>query len=271
LRRAERAVLESHVFLSLCAAALCWETSVLLRTPVHAIGFYGFVFYATLAVYNIHAIARGRAKPMMHWIMAAIGALGLAVTLPDLPASAGWLLLGMAALAMAYSFPVFPRSRRLRDFGVAKIVTLAMVWTLVTIGLPTLHDAVSLWPWLLVAARRFAFIFAICLVFDIRDQAEDARAGIQTLAVRLGRENSYRLATAAIAAHVGLTILLALCTWRAVNVRVAITLLLIAAIAMGLIAAAKSAREHRLFLTCIDGLMLLQACLVWIAVRGVAL
>ncbi len=177
------------------------------ETPALFNALHLFVLGCTLLVYNIHSIAkiiRSRSNGQTanvrfpQAVYFVVGAAGLCMALTGFKVLSwsmigGCLLLGI--LSFAYSLPILPfKSRkRLREYGWLKIAALASVWTVVTSILPVLywHHSIAKFPYEVLL--RFAFIFTLCIIFDLRDVRKDAAENIQTLPNTIGLKNSYRL------------------------------------------------------------------------------
>jgi 4-hydroxybenzoate polyprenyltransferase len=190
--------------------------------------------------------------------VAAVSALALSATL----GRHAWGLLAICAvLACLYSVPLTPGARRLRDFGLAKIAVLAGVWTLVTAVIPVMDHAD---PATLVqlALRRFLFMLALCLAFDVRDLDVDARRGVHTLAVRLGAERSYVLIRLLLGCFAAASLLLPV--GEPPRLAPGITAGLVASSLLTWLIVERTRRRgsNALYLAGIDGMMLAQSLLV---------
>src|SRR6185437_12937670 len=105
-------------------------------------------------------------------------------------------------------FPVIPfgKKKRIKDYGVLKIITLSLLWTLVTVWFPVNSMNVETKLFLFVFVKRFVFMFILCLLFDMRDIEIDNNENIHTTAVVLGRKKSYFLAYVLLVIFIGLSI-----------------------------------------------------------------
>ena len=192
----------AHYFIALAAVASFLQTWYVLKiestSPVLVV--CGFIFLATLAVYNLHSIiglqylkkvnfddstrlSALQKRPRLAWanfILALLFGGGFALFLLDYG-----LLLPPFLLALAYVLPIW-RGHRLRDFGQAKLFVLAFVWAWATVILPFGWSSVSA----AAAVERAVFIFALSLPFDVRDIDLDAKEEVKTLAAGLGRKKS---------------------------------------------------------------------------------
>ena len=156
------------------------------------------LFGGTLIVYNAPRLFFRKIinpVPYRNWYLLVFIAGGILVfgSVFWLPTGIVWFCLAVAVLPFSYSLPVLPfkNRKRLREYGWLKTLVLAGVWTVVTALLPIIfwNKVITAYP--LELLNRFVFIFALCVVFDIRDIRTDMRNNIDTLPLRLGLRNSY--------------------------------------------------------------------------------
>ncbi len=207
-------LLFGSIFIALCAIAMCLETNILLKLPLNSLGFYLFVFGATLVQYNLHYVSKTAAidgSPRLHWskhrkkthyILILLGTAMIIYGLITFPLHHYIVLIILGIVSFLYSFPFVPTKsgrKRLKDFGLLKITTLSLMWTLVTVWFPVNMLPFDHTAFAFVFAKRFIFIFVLCLVFDIRDATVDSRHGIRTMPVMFGSKGSYLLGYALLA------------------------------------------------------------------------
>ncbi len=205
LKKIADLILFGSIFISLCAVALCIETSLLLQLPLNNVNFYLFVFSATLLQYNLHYLFKSNAikgsvryswsqkNKSAHKVLIACALVLIIISLFWFHPRHLITLCILGVIAVMYSFPVLPFSKkRIKDFGLLKIITLALLWTIVTVWLPadTTINSVS---FQLIFLRRFIFIFVLCLLFDVRDINADRQENISTLAIIIGTKKAYQL------------------------------------------------------------------------------
>lgn len=261
------------VFISLCTVALCMETSLLLGLPYNSFYFYLTVFSATLGQYNIHYYIKRSANPdsdrffwsvrhrKIHLIFNCIGAIGLIVGLTGLHPKNYLVLAIVAAITILYSFPFLPfkNKKRLKDFGLLKILVLAYVWTLITVWFPAITLTEITKGFEVVFLQRFVFIFILCLAFDIRDIQSDTRENIHTVPVSLGEKKSYLLATVLLVVFLGISFY----HFRITQHFMQFNAMLLSALATWFILEiSKKQKSDLFFLAAVDGMMLLQPLLV---------
>lgn len=251
--------------------ALCIQTSVLLHLPLNQPLFYCFVFGATLFQYNLpYVVTLSKQKiksrlsfrptSMHHWL-AGIAFILTAISLFALTFSQVLLFAGIGILTILYSFNIVPftAGKRLKDYGLIKILTLTILWVAITVLLPVLNKPVPTWLLLSLCALRLLFLWVLCLLFDIRDIAVDGNAGIKTLPVLLGKNNARFTCYLLNAIFVLSAIVFAIQTQ---NIFVLNAYIISAAATFLIIRLTKTNNTPLFYLTCVDGLMLLQATLI---------
>lgn len=261
------------IFISICAVAMCIETNLLLHLPLNNPSFYLFVSGATLVQYNLHyffktmAVAGSKRLAWslknrnIHKILIAIGLTLILYSLFSFRLHHFIILLVLGAIAFLYSFPFLPftNKKRIKDFGLMKIITLALLWTLVTVWFPVDQADLSGISFQLIFLRRFIFMFILCLLFDIRDTEVDRKENIATLSVKLGVRRSYLLCYILLVIFVMLSVI----QFIYVPDKIQLTAMLISAAATAVtIEYSKRNNSDIVYLACIDGMMLLQALLV---------
>ena len=171
--------------------------------PRLATGLHLLIFGSTLLVYNTPRLIKRRgvypANPqkLRMWYRFFFGA-GLLMTLVGLyrmPTHLQVCSVVLGCFAFAYFLPVLPfeSRKRIRDWGWLKITVLALVWTTATAILPVLYWGRSVVAYPYEIVLRLLFIFALCVLFDIRDMRKDLANNIATLPNKVGIDNSYGL------------------------------------------------------------------------------
>jgi 4-hydroxybenzoate polyprenyltransferase len=252
---------------------MCIETNLLLYLPLNDLNFYLFVFGATLVQYNLHYLFKRTAvvnsrrlawslkNKTTHKVLIASGLLLILYSLFSFHLHHFIILLVLAVIAFLYSFPVLPfrEKKRIKDFGLLKIITLALLWTLVTVWLPVAEAQFSGLSFQLIFFRRFIFIFILCLLFDVRDTEIDRKENIATLSVMLGEKRSYQLCYLLLMIFAGLSVIQFIYIPDGVQLA---TMLVSAAATFITIEWSRKNNSDVFYLAFIDGMMLLQAVLV---------
>jgi len=263
----------SSIFISSCAVAFCVETNVLLHLPLKSISFYCFVFGTTLAQYNLHYLIKTTAvqhsqrlqwsfiNKTLHKILLGTGISLVLFSFLSFRLHHFIVLGVLGIVAFLYSYPLIPagRKKRIKDFGLLKIMTLALMWTIVTAWFPVVNFSFNRTLFSLIFFARFVFMFVLCLLFDIRDIEIDRQEHINTVAVRLGQTNSYRLANYCLLLFVGLSLA---CCYVSPDYGSLTALLISAGVTFAAIAFTKNAHSDFVYLAGIDGMMIVQALLV---------
>lgn len=192
-------ILSHSIFVALCAAALCWQTGLLLHLP-DDIYLYGFVFFSTLCSYNFYwlisqyyssptgqsAIDLLIKKPVQLFIF-FVAATGVAWCFFLSGLNIGIVVPGIL-LTLLYAVPLMPYRflHFTRKLGVLKTILLAFTWTYVTACIPVMHHHGELTDTsLFIISRRFLFMLMLCIIFDSRDVAVDKIRGMRSLATDL--------------------------------------------------------------------------------------
>lgn len=205
-------ILFSNLFIACCAMAQGALTYLLLETQPNLI-VIALLGCSTIFLYNFSMILARPKNPLnsphrrVHWIYSHYK---LVVTLTSLSAIAliplilqlsfkTIFLLGMTGLlAISYSFPLFKGASNrfgLRNLPGAKLFIISMVWALSCVCVPIMElkssgTTVSLFGLLILASKRFLFITAITIPFDIRDLFQDKQYNLKTLPVILGERKA---------------------------------------------------------------------------------
>ena len=206
-------LLFSNIFIALCAVAQGLVTYQLLHTkPENHV--LGLLFCSTLALYNFSILLSKPANPeksafrRVRWIfshyrlmitLTIIAVLSLLPLSFFLNTASKILLLSLALISVGYCLPIFSiHDKRfgLRNIPGVKLFLIAMVWALSCVLLPVLElessieASVTVNDTILLIAKRFLFIAAITVPFDIRDLFQDKTNELKTIPVILGEKKS---------------------------------------------------------------------------------
>lgn len=207
-------LLFSNIFIALCAAAQALVTYQLLQAKAdkHVLG---LLFFSTLALYNFSILLAKPQNPgrspfrRIRWIFAhhrlmisitIIAILSLIPLILFLSTPAKILLIFLGLVSVAYNLPLFTINNKafgLRNIPGIKLFLIALVFSLSCVLIPVLelesHQtvAVSTRDTILLIAKRFLFIAAITIPFDIRDLFQDRIYELKTIPVLFGEKNSY--------------------------------------------------------------------------------
>ncbi len=202
-------ILYSNLWIALAAMCMCLQTNFLFSGSLSPTPFTWFVFAATLFLYAVHRIVglekvkvftdRGRFEVISRFkthilLYAFVAGSAALYFFWQLSPVLKWTIVIPSLLSLGYVLPVFSQRKRLRDISILKIFLIAIVWSLVTVLLPSMelsfsdHRAV-----LTTLLERASFIFAITIPFDIRDLEVDRYAGVKTIPSVLGVKRSLAL------------------------------------------------------------------------------
>jgi 1,4-dihydroxy-2-naphthoate octaprenyltransferase len=277
LKTLSRYFVYSNLFIAGCAIARVYQSFSLfeIRPNFHLVA---FVFFSTICSYSFHwwltgdsVIPSSRVKWLkvnrpVHLALFFIGLAGAACFFFYLLPWWHWLLIG-AIVTFFYSAPKIPHPyfRALRKVALGKTIFLAFVWMYVTTILPIV-TANGQWlaEYTLFAISRFFLIYAICILFDYRDRADDKAAGIRSLITYLGERSITWLFAASLAIFFISTLLLLVYDYTITTV---ILLLIPGVLTAALYNYARRHFSDMFYYFVLDGLMALSAVLM-LMVRG---
>ncbi len=193
-------LLFTSIYIAFVAIGMVHQTALLFDINL-SFSFYAFVFAGTLCSYNFHWYfthvtddseislktgwhIRYRNVHLAIAVAAFVVAVVFAFSLLE-----HWLWLAFSALfTFLYSAPKVPLSpfTKLRQIAYGKTIFLALAWMHVTTMLPLLVQQVD-WqmPHYLFALNRFFLIYAICILFDLRDRDSDRLSGIKSMITQM--------------------------------------------------------------------------------------
>jgi 4-hydroxybenzoate polyprenyltransferase len=260
------------MYISLCAVIMTWQSCHLLHLTISN-DYYWFVFFATICSYNFHWYLTPQSKTSIdrpkwslrhknaHLLFYFAGVIGSAIFFYTLRQH--WFALFFATLlTFLYSAPKIPLPyfRFFKQVAIGKTIFLTTVWTYVTAILPVfiagLHFNHQM-KWF--AASRFFLIYAICLLFDYRDRAEDKQEGIRTFVNYFDDQAVDRLFIFSIIAFIVFTIAL---LFSSVSLFTVLILIIPGLVLFLAYKTAKTSVSDYLFYFFLDGLMMLSALLM---------
>lgn len=208
-------LLFSNVFIALCAVAQGLVTYHLLKMPADKY-VLAFLFFSTLALYNFAMLLSKPAAPekspyvRVRWIfshhrmiisMTMISVLCLIpLGLWYLSIESKMLMLFTGLLAVGYNMPFLVLNQQkigLRNIPGIKLFLIALIWAVSCVLLPIVELErnqqvnISSAETLLLVFKRFLFVAAITVPFDIRDLYQDKLYALKTIPVMLGERKAY--------------------------------------------------------------------------------
>lgn len=187
-------ILSHSIFISFCAAALCFQTHQLLNVSPHNL-VYLLVFSSTLAGYNLYwliskfyfsnrnvsTFLKGNISNVIVLIIASFSTLFCIYRLPYLI----YYLIIAGILTILYSVPLWPLPNNIsipKLKGYFKTILLAFTWTFTTVIIPVAASEVNISSILILFIARFSFMLMLCSIFDSRDIAVDKIHNLKSLA-----------------------------------------------------------------------------------------
>ena len=200
--------------MSLCAVAQGLVTFHLIGSkPIYTVS--GLLFTATLGLYNFSILLSKPPHPenspyrRVRWffshyrLMVTFAIVSIFSLIPLfflLSMESRILLVFLSILSFCYSLPIFSLGDHkfgLRNIPGLKAFLITLVWTMSCVLLPileaqNLHMAdVSMRDTTILIAKRFLFIAALTVPFDIRDLFQDHQGGLKTIPVIWGEKKAY--------------------------------------------------------------------------------
>lgn len=208
-------LLFSNLFIAICAVAQGLLTYHLLEVPPNK-NVLAILFFGTLALYNFSMLMSNPKDPAnspyirVRWIFAhhrliisitLISALCLIpLGLLYLSIEGKLLMIFTGAMAVSYSIPFLTLNHQkigLRNIPGIKLFVVAIVWAISCVLLPIVEVEhsypinISTGETLLLVGKRFLFIAAITIPFDIRDLFQDKLYELKMIPVMFGEKKAY--------------------------------------------------------------------------------
>lgn len=208
-------LLFSNLFIAICAAAQGLITYHLLKVPPDKY-VLAFVFFATIGLYNFSMLLAKPKKPeespykRVRWIFShhrmiiSITLISILCLIPlfllYLSLESKLLMLFTGLVAVGYNIPFLTLNNQnigLRNIPGIKLFLIAMVWAVSCVLLPIMElqhsNQLNISPGdtLLLVFKRFLFVAAITVPFDIRDLFQDKLYELKTIPVILGEKRAY--------------------------------------------------------------------------------
>jgi 4-hydroxybenzoate polyprenyltransferase len=223
-------LLFSNIFMSLCAVAQGLLTFYLIGAKI-VFPVIGLLFTSTLGIYNFSMLVTKTGDPLkspylrVRWFFShyrlmvtftIVSLLSLAPLFVLLSMESRLLLIFLGIISFFYSIPLFTIGDHkfgLRHIPWLKQFMIALVWTMSIVLLPVLEaqhfhlTTISLRDTTILIAKRFLFIAALTIPFDIRDLFDDRKTGLKTVPTVLGEKNAYLFCQVLLGGYVVLLLL----------------------------------------------------------------
>lgn len=208
-------LLFSNLFIAICAVAQGLVTYHLINAKPDKY-ILAIIFFGTLSIYNFSMLLSKPKNPedspfvRVRWIFShhrliiSITLISMLCLIPlgllYLSIEAKLLMIFTAVLALGYNVPFLTLNNQqigLRNIPGIKLFLIALVWSVSCVLLPVVeleHNYqinISSAETLLLVAKRFLFIAAITIPFDIRDLFQDKLYALKTIPVMLGEKKAY--------------------------------------------------------------------------------
>jgi len=200
--------IRSNLHVGLAAGCLTWIT--LYEEGFSNFNTIIFVIMSTVLSYNFIRLKRQNELEYSYknwmeknrksiWLVFLLSAVLVLILSFQLRWSAFLILIPSFVITFFYGSKVSGNSSlTLREVAGFKIVTIALVWALVTVLFPLLQEQISFdkntW---IIFVQRFLFVFAITIPFDIRDLHIDQKE-LKTLPLVFGTQFAKYLGFAAL-------------------------------------------------------------------------
>jgi 4-hydroxybenzoate polyprenyltransferase len=218
-------LLFSNTFMALCAIAQGLVTFYLIGSkPVVSV--LCLMFSCTMVIYNFSILLNKPPQPessgykRVRWYYThyrLMVTITIVTTLSLLPlifllsAESKILLVFLGIVSFAYSFPLFTLGDKkfgLRNIPGLKQFLITLIWTMSTVLLPLMEaqhlhlSQISMRDTTILIAKRFLFIGALTIPFDIRDLFHDQQSGLKTIPVLYGEKKAYLFCMVLLAGYV---------------------------------------------------------------------
>jgi len=195
-----------NIYIAVCAVLMAHYTFSLFNSPVNH-KLLIFIFFASISSYSFHSflpssvkeysdkVSWGASHKKYLFALLLIGSIGSVITLFYLKQDIK-LLLGVAVFTVLYSSPKikFEKFTFFKRFGTAKTLYLTIVWTLVTVSLPlSSMSSYSSTEAILFFVNRFLLIYAVCILFDLKDKQFDINRGIKSIVTVLSERTVHNI------------------------------------------------------------------------------
>lgn len=274
-----RGILFSNLFIAICAFGLVCQTYLLLNIPIK-FWLANLALLATFFIYNLDGLlpykfnqnvvlserkawlAHHRRSLMLGISVAGVIALYLFIRYGQVHHF--WFIGHLVIISIFYSWRIIPQKNKaqipLRNIPLVKVFLIAYVWSCVTVILPLLTIDKPLMSFNVGALfmRRFTFLFALTLVFDIRDYKKDIIMRTLTFPGLVGILLTKVLASVSL-------LIFGVLSWFTETGPALISLELSAILALLVVWFSNEKRSDYYFLILTDGTMLLQFLLVYVA------
>jgi len=203
-------ILYSNIFIGICAVALTFTNQLTIEGDIQFDESCWFVLFATIFTYSYLKFHNSESTipstSHRYWALKynqlAKNILLLSLLIAvcfffQLKMKTEIMVAVLAAFTALYGFidiPFTNPKRKLRDFGLLKTFFVAVVWSVTTAIVPLENSFVEPYMLVFLLMRRFLFVLALTMVFEIKDMKNDEGYGLKTLPLIFGVSNTKLIA-----------------------------------------------------------------------------
>lgn len=245
-----------HVLIATAAFLMVVQTAAVYPFLVLSTSFKATILISTFVIYRLAYYGLKWPIRILYILSrkdVLLPLLLLMIFLPSLKTYEISGLLLMFVCCLAY-FMETDGWKGLRSIPVVKSAWLALVWTITTVVIPIYNEYVN--NQFLFIAERFFFLFAICIIYNLRDSTTDHANGIFTIIQRIGVSKSKQLSL------LMLTLSALMVFFHHYPLHVSFALYISLAVTAVIILLAKESGHHLFYSLAVDASMILQSLLV---------
>lgn len=271
-------LLYSNIFIGICAVALVFTNQLAIGEDIELNKECWFVFFSTVFTYSAMKFRRGANEPASTthhtWadsnnqlyknvlLISLLGAFSFFINLNSEAKLTVAILAVVTAFYGLVSIP-FTNGKQLRNFGLLKTLFVGLVWSVTTVLVPLAGQYPDTDMLVFLIIRRFIFVAALTMVFEVKDYENDVQAKLRTLPMVLGISGTKILAQALLLFLIVINIVqyaaFSFPFWGMVAVNLSLLVSIIA------IQPVKEGLSDKYYYFVLDGMMLLQFLFVYIA------
>ncbi len=274
-------ILYSNIFIGACAVALTFTNQLIVEGQIHFDSNCWFILFSTIFTYSyLKAISTSGAthhtshrdwateNPQLSKNILLISAIGAAAFFFELNTDAKVVVFILAIVTAFYGFfeiPFIKPKKKLRDLGLVKTVFVGIVWSATTVLVPLAQSHIQTDLMIFLLLRRFLFLLALTMVFEIKDMEGDAANNLETLPLAIGIPNTKLLAQGILFAMIIINLIQYFFFYIPFVNMVAVNLSLLVSIIC--IQPVNEQTGEKWYYIVLDGMMILQFIFVYIAAK----
>lgn len=276
-------LLYSNIFIGLCAVALAFTNQLTVEGDFYLDQTCWFIFFSTIFTYSFLKF-RGPGDnvqgnyhqnwaaeyPQLSRNLLLISGIATTAFFFRLSREQQLIVGVLAFITCFYGFvpiPFLQSKKKLRNFGLLKTIFVGLVWSVTTVAVPLAGLGVGGETLAFLLLRRFLFVMALTLIFEIKDMAGDSHYNIRTVPMAIGVVNTKLFAQGILFLLMLIIIIqyffydISLANMLAINLSLFITILCVQAV--------NEQTGERYYYLVLDGMMILQFLLVYAGVKWI--